>query len=155
MIHTKSFQSSSYNNRDKKATDPHGERITRSAERKLNSETFGISGNNRGYNRRGGFNKRGGRDFGGRGGRNQVSAFLVFFGISRTFGVSDYFQTKCSTLFKEEIIAVEAVTTRVTKATKETGDPDMIIELIIRTKEVILNRQPTLNSYSVIFDYNH
>lgn len=51
------------------ATDPHGERITRSAERKLNSETFGISGNNRGYNRRGGFNKRGGRDFGGRGGR--------------------------------------------------------------------------------------
>jgi len=44
------------------ATDPHGERITRSAERKLNSETFGISGNNRGYGRRGGFNKRGGRD---------------------------------------------------------------------------------------------
>ena len=46
------------------ATDPHGERITRSAERKLNSETFGITGNNRNYNRRGGYNKRGGdRDF--------------------------------------------------------------------------------------------
>ena len=42
------------------ATDPHGERITRSAERKLNSETFGITGNNRNYNRRGGYNKRGG-----------------------------------------------------------------------------------------------
>lgn len=52
------------------STDPHGERITRSAERKLNSETFGIAGSNRGYNRRGGFNKRGGHrdNFGHRGG---------------------------------------------------------------------------------------
>lgn len=51
------------------STDPHGERITRSAERKLNSETFGITGNNRNYNRRGGYNRgRGNR--GHRGGYN-------------------------------------------------------------------------------------
>ena len=55
--------SSFFDNISCEANDPKGERITRSAERKLNSETFGITAN-RGY--RGGGRGRGAQAIAGR-----------------------------------------------------------------------------------------